>query len=840
MVDIEFSKVGLYPHNAKAYRAVREAFDNGKRVVGIVQGTGTGKTYNALQLAYDNKDKKILFVVPNISIVEHIKETINKNENLDFNRDFPNLEFITYQKLSSMEKEDIEKMGVDLLIIDEFHHIGAPVWGESINHLIDTHPEMKIFGMTAYTVRRRGTEYERDMALEGGDQLFSDNIVHHYDIFEAMLDGVLPIPRYRTAQINFQNLIEELEGDLEILSDDPVKKDFEKIVRDAKRQVMENPNAKKLIQTYLKPNGKYIFFLPKGSYENETVFERAKNEAIKHIMEISGITEDNVVFYETTSKMEDHGKSNRNAFYNDLDLDGNDVSNKLRVIFCIDQYNEGVHAPNVDGVILGRATESDIIYYEQIGRSLSVINNVGKVIEELSQKSLEELIEIANNFGIETDNETNKGVIINRITSPIIIDLVDNYRFFQNLYTRLGTKVEERRKRDIPINKQVLEVYEKGFDVEVVNEDKYLKLAQLREKIKKYSFVQHFEEAYAISRGEIPLDVAKFKDGTSVEKWMQSHKATIKDMMKSGDKKAYILYENYFGILKYNDPLRQELGSYYDEINSIEELKKSDVDRLLEEDSQESKMLVYNSFLKFVLKNCCKFYKENKQFFDSNSSIMDFIQECNTELFDLLFNEENEKINNIDELRLSLRAMMYTVKQKYFYIIGRYDKHLFGSTRFNEYVMIKKYQQQYLKKHYVLPTVREISKALNLPENRILSILRYIELPKDSDIPVTNENEMDNLIMAQLRKEFLDEALETLTPQEEYVLRLRYGLVDDDTRRFTLSIFGTYLGDEHEEGLSLSKVARLWNRSIERIRQIEAKALRKLRGSRRSKKLRDL
>ena len=66
MVDIEFSKVGLYPHNAKSYRAVREAFDNGKRVVGIVQGTGTGKTYNALQLAYDNKDKKILFVVPNI------------------------------------------------------------------------------------------------------------------------------------------------------------------------------------------------------------------------------------------------------------------------------------------------------------------------------------------------------------------------------------------------------------------------------------------------------------------------------------------------------------------------------------------------------------------------------------------------------------------------------------------------------------------------------------------------------------------------------------------------------------------------------------------------------
>ena len=45
-----------------------------------------------------------------------------------------------------------------------------------VKKIIETHPNLKIFGMTAYTVRRRGTEYERDMALEGGDQLFSDNI----------------------------------------------------------------------------------------------------------------------------------------------------------------------------------------------------------------------------------------------------------------------------------------------------------------------------------------------------------------------------------------------------------------------------------------------------------------------------------------------------------------------------------------------------------------------------------------------------------------------------------------------------------------------------------------
>ena len=64
----EFEVLGLYDHNARAYKKVKEAFDNGEDVVGIVHATGTGKSYIALQLAYDNKDKKILYVVPSNSI----------------------------------------------------------------------------------------------------------------------------------------------------------------------------------------------------------------------------------------------------------------------------------------------------------------------------------------------------------------------------------------------------------------------------------------------------------------------------------------------------------------------------------------------------------------------------------------------------------------------------------------------------------------------------------------------------------------------------------------------------------------------------------------------------
>ena len=106
MIDKEFSTLGLYDHNATSYKKVRDAFNDGSQIVSIVHATGTGKSYNALQLAYDNKDKKIVYVVPYQSIVEHLQNIIKNNSNLDLERDFPNLEFRTYQSfIKCLEKK---------------------------------------------------------------------------------------------------------------------------------------------------------------------------------------------------------------------------------------------------------------------------------------------------------------------------------------------------------------------------------------------------------------------------------------------------------------------------------------------------------------------------------------------------------------------------------------------------------------------------------------------------------------------------------------------------------------------------------------------------------------
>ena len=100
-----------------------------------------------------------------------------------------------------MSRDEISKLKVDLLILDEFHHIGAPVWGQRINTLIETHNDLQIFGMTAYTVRDRGTSYERDITNPGTDELFSNKVVSNYDLCDAMRDEVLPKPNYKSGYV---------------------------------------------------------------------------------------------------------------------------------------------------------------------------------------------------------------------------------------------------------------------------------------------------------------------------------------------------------------------------------------------------------------------------------------------------------------------------------------------------------------------------------------------------------------------------------------------------------------------------------------------------------------
>ena len=63
-----------------------------------------------------------------------------------------------------LSKEDLEKMGVDIIIFDEFHHCGAPEWGAGAERLLEHNPDAQVLGLSATPIRY--FDQLRDMAEE--------------------------------------------------------------------------------------------------------------------------------------------------------------------------------------------------------------------------------------------------------------------------------------------------------------------------------------------------------------------------------------------------------------------------------------------------------------------------------------------------------------------------------------------------------------------------------------------------------------------------------------------------------------------------------------------------
>ncbi len=474
--------LNLYPHNLKTYQIVKEKFEMGEKIVGIVHATGTGKSYIALNFALDNQDKKIIYVVPSLAILEHLQEIIDENPNVNA-ADFSHVDFRTYQSLVNMSYQEIKNLKCNILITDEFQHFIGPVWGSRIFYIIETHPEIKVFGMTAYTVARRGTTYERDLALAEGNEIFSNKIVSRYDLCDAMIDGVLPKLNYKSAYTNLDSLADSLEKMMnqKKLSSLNYKK-YERLLNDLKKRVHDAPSIADVLKKNLKPNGKYFYFCPVSVEEGVNDIETIKEKILTALS--SEYQEKDIVFYTTTSKMGELGRKNREAFYHDKTLDGEDCSNKLRIMFAINQYNEGVHAPNVDGVIEGRTTHSDIVYFEHLGRGLSVKGDTKERYKELENYSDSQLEKMCLERSILISKSASKEEKIEKLLSPLIIDLACNYEFIKELEDHLINRLYTRNNKN-SISYEKKRIATSYFDIEVENVDLFDTLVNLKRKLSR-------------------------------------------------------------------------------------------------------------------------------------------------------------------------------------------------------------------------------------------------------------------------------------------------------------------------------------------------------------------
>ena len=171
--------------------------------------------------------------------------------------------------------------------------------------------------------------------------------------------------------------------------------------------------------------------------------------------------------------------------------------------------------------------------------------------------------------------------------------------------------------------------------------------------------------------------------------------------------------------------------------------------------------------------------------------------------------------------------------------------------------------RQLLQQNGREPTPEELSKEMEMPVEKVLEIQKIAQDPVSLETPIGEENDShlgdfikdddspspQDVASYTMLREQLEEVMKTLTPREAKVLRLRFGL-DDGKARTLEEVMGTLtpreakvlrlrFGLDDGKARTLEEVGKEFDVTRERIRQIEAKALRKLRHPSRSKKLKD-
>ena len=451
-------RLQLFEHNQAAFDAALEMLEaTGKAAV--VHPTGTGKSYIGFKLCEQFSEKTICWLSPS----EYIYKTQLANLKEDSDGWQPeNVKFFTYAKLMLMNDSALSAIKPDYIILDEFHRCGAEMWGEGVDRLLEMYPNAPLLGLTATAIRY--LDNQRNMVNE----LFDGNIASEMTLGEAIVRGILNPPKYVLSVFAYQEDYKRLESRVRHTKSKATRDQAEQYL-EALRRALEKADGMDVIfdKHITDRTGKYIVFCSN----------------IDHLREMQR----NVAAWFNRIDKEPHiytAYSLDSATEQEFESFKQDESDHLKLLFCIDMLNEGVHVENISGVILFRPTVSPIIYKQQIGRALSA----------------------------------------SKTKDPIIFDIVNN---IENLYA-IGTIQQEM---------QVAISYYRslGEDSYVVNDrfeviDEVRDAKELFDKLNdtltaSWDVMFSYAEKYYHEQGnlEVPKDY-KTRDGYSLGQWISTQR----------------------------------------------------------------------------------------------------------------------------------------------------------------------------------------------------------------------------------------------------------------------------------------------------------------------------
>ena len=338
----------LFEHNARAYQAAAAMLEQyGKAAV--VHPTGTGKSYIAFKLIEDHPDAAVLWLSPSEYIFRTQLENLQKQA-----PDFPlgNVRFSTYARLLFCTEEQLAEIAAlhpAYIIMDEFHRAGAEHWGERVQKLLALCPDAKLLGLTATNVRY--LDNNRDMA----EELFDGHIASEMTLGEAIVRGILPAPKYVTTVFRYQNELAKYQARVDSLRSPGVQDANQKYLEALRRALEQADGLDRVFAKHITETcGKYIVFCSGKEHMDEMA---------SHVPEWFADVNKNIKVYKTYASDPEASKE-----FMAFKVDNGD---HLKLLFCIDMLNEGVHVEGISGVILFRPTVSPIIYKQQIGRALT-------------------------------------------------------------------------------------------------------------------------------------------------------------------------------------------------------------------------------------------------------------------------------------------------------------------------------------------------------------------------------------------------------------------------------------------------------------------------------------
>lgn len=343
----------LFPHNREAYESAVNLFKKENRVC-IIHPTGTGKSLIIAAFIKRHPSARHLLLAPGAHIFNEIKKYVKG----------AGISFSTYTGVKTNRSLFVPH-AFDFIYVDEFHRLGADVWGDNVDRLLQLNPAAKVLGTSATPIRY--LDDNRNMATE----IFKDRIASQLSLNSAIVDGILPTPIYVSALYSLKDELHNLKQ--KIRSSD--SRDKEKLVRELDSKVIDWQRSSGLdvvLKKRLDPKRRRVIVFCKD-WNHLKYAQKILDPIFRKI-------------YGTVNCISIYSKKKDSENEVSMGLFSGE-SHQAVVLYTIDKVNEGLHSKKCNTVILLRGTISPIVFYQQIGRAFSI----GGVSKPL-------IIDLVNNF----------------------------------------------------------------------------------------------------------------------------------------------------------------------------------------------------------------------------------------------------------------------------------------------------------------------------------------------------------------------------------------------------------------------------------------------------------